>query len=134
MSLYKKYESDKSKEKDGCFIPFGDGVEFKLRRLGPSNKAYYVKFENLSKPFARQSKNGDLSPETALEIQVGAFCGTVLVDWKNVKDRDENPLEFSLENAKKLLLDLPDLYLDLVKEAENLENFLVADCEDIAKK
>lgn len=136
MSIYKKYSTDKTKDQEGVFIPVGGGASFKLTRMGPTNIRYGNKFKALSKPYERLAKNDELSPEKALEIQVKAFCGTVLVDWKDVTDKDGNPLEFSEENAVKVLTDLPDLYLELVSESENRDNFQIdeKEAEDIGKK
>ena len=67
------------------------------------------------------------------ELAIGIFVDTILQDWKGVSARDGSELPYSKENAKALLLDLPNLFGTLQAEANKMSNFTQASLELAAK-
>lgn len=125
-NAYAKFETNRELESEGRIIDYYDdegkiAFSFRVARMGPANKRWLKKFDRLSKPHRRAAQVGALSPEKGREIMVKSLAGTVVLDWRNVEDRDGNPLPFSEENCIKLLTDLPDLYADLVEQAQTAE-------------
>lgn len=137
MSLYKMFKTDTVKENDGVPIRYspdenGDVPTFYIARQGKTNKAYASALEKLFKPYQREITLGALGNKKAEQIVQTAFIRGVLKGWENVKGPSGEMLEFNEDNARKLFLDLPDLYEDLTTQANNLANFAVEDLETAA--
>ena len=138
MSIYKAYKTDSSRENLGARIVKGsneDGTEiaFLVGRAGKSNTTYKLASERAFKPHRAAIKSGTLSNEVAENLLLDLFCGHILKGWENVRDEQGAELQFTTENAKKLMNDLPDLYQELSDAANETANFLDSNREADAK-
>lgn len=120
-------------EMEGIEFRFGavneDGSEpvFKLARLGPANKRYKAMISKETKPLMTQINNDALPDEVSEEITLRVFCSTVLIGWRDLVLPEvfgsADRVEYSAENATKLMKSLPELYSILRAEAAKMSNF-----------
>ncbi len=125
---------DMSKAEEGVWCEIAEGFAIKVARIGhPRYKAYVAK---LAKPHARRVRRDGLGSEMLLrDIQSKAVAKHILLDWRNLHDREGNVIEYSQAKALELLCD-PQYseFLDIVVEAAtDQEAFRLDDIEDAAK-
>jgi hypothetical protein len=136
MSLYKTFETSRTSENDGIWLtdfPANDDGTvpgFKIARKSKNNVAYSKAAEKLGKRLQREISLDILTNAQADPALKTLFIETILLDWRNVMDRDNKPIPYSKENAAKLFEDLPDLFVYLDGEAEKLSNFRKAELEE----
>jgi hypothetical protein len=128
MSLYKEFETNQAAEVEGKFVEYGandDGSipAFKLARMSKVNKRYTKALERATRPHRRAIEMETMNNELAERLFREVFVDTVLLDWRNVQDREGKKLAFNRENALKLLTDLPELYDDLQEKAKKASLF-----------
>lgn len=129
-SLYDMFETNSGAEKEGVWVTIGQS-RFKIARAGGSNETFMTEASRRLKPFHAALEN--LPQKTANQIAVEIFVDLLLLGWENVPDRAGNLLEFSKDAAKKLLLELPNLFLVLQAESQRMSNFTAAAIEAAAK-
>lgn len=133
MGIYNTFGTDKSLEQTGIIINYGDDGQFRIARSGGANSAY-MNYMRARLKTVRHQMDTDTLPEAVAEsIALDAFVRYVLIDWKDVTDADGKPLKHSLENAKKLMHDLPDLYADLLKQSNDFTVFRNNEVKTAAK-
>lgn len=148
MSLKNQFKTDAKLEVEGFWFEVAISeqndkpIRFKLARAGGGNKRYSKVFERVSKPYRQildSKTHSDKKEEKAEEIMLAVFSEAVLTDWDNVpkaditgKDSDKGTIEYSVDGAKKLLKELPELYHILSREASVLDNYREKAQEDIA--
>jgi hypothetical protein len=131
MNLYQTYERDTDKERNGVECELLPGVKMTVARAGGSNREYVKERDKLTKPY--RLGGTELSEKDETELQATLFARTIVKGWEGVTDRDGNPLDFTEENVRKVLLDLPDVF-DVVKlYAINGERYSVEVAEETAK-
>ena len=140
MSLYKQFATNTDKEIEGIEVQMteaenadGSIPTFVVSRMGKSNKRYSKALEAATRPYRRQIELGTMNNDKAEEIFLGVFVDTVLKGWKNVRDEDGKPLEFTKAAAVKLFTDLPEVYERLQEEAKLSANFRDAALEEEVK-
>lgn len=130
MSLYKKFETDRSLETKGIILDYGPNskgknIEIRVARAGGANDAYLKRLEAKAKPHRRQIQHETMD-RVQIEMMVKeVYAETVVLGWENVEDRDGNPMDFSKDNVLKLFADLPDLYHDIQEQAQSAALFRV---------
>lgn len=122
MSLYKSFQTDTNLEKNGIVLEYGDNskglpIGIRIARAGGSNNAYNKRLEALVKPYRRQIQTETIDNKVLEKLVLQAFAETVVLGWENVEDKDENELEFNVENVINLFTDLPDLFKDIQEQA-----------------
>lgn len=138
MSIFKQFGTDKKLEQDGVLVEYpanedGSIPSFRLARMCRSNKRYMKAVEAATRPHKRAIELGTIKPETAEEVFLDVFVGTILLGWDNIQDNTWLEIPFSKEAAKNLLKELPDLYDDLQEKAKNMSLFLESEMEQEAK-
>ena len=129
MNPYAMFGTDSDLEKDGIWIDYGP-FGFKVARAGGSNEKYRRLMQARMKPYRRQIQNETMSEDKAQEILLETFVDGVLLDWRDVTDREGNKMEFNRENALQLLSDLKDLFADLQTQASKISNFRREEMEE----
>lgn len=120
---YEMFENNKDLEAGkGIVIDYG-GFEITVHRAGGANKKLQKVYTNKYKPHIRKAEQGILDDEITNRILIESFAEAVVVGWKNVKDKDGNLMDFSVENCIKLFTDLPDLFEDIVVQTKDVSNF-----------
>jgi hypothetical protein len=128
-SLYDIFETNSGAESEGIWVPVGP-ARFKLARAGGANENFIKTATKRLKPFAASFET--LPKKTADEIAIGIFVDAILLDWEGVADRSGASVPYSKEAAKKLLTELPNLYLTLRAESEKMSNFSQANLDAAA--
>lgn len=122
-NLDKMFKTEKSLEADGIWFDISETTGFKLKRFGGHNNPRVKELMNrLYKPYARMIENNTLAPEKETEITARIFIMTSMTDWKGV-EIDGKEVPFSVEEAVKLMIALPELYEALYKHASDFQNF-----------
>lgn len=138
MSLYAKFETDKSLETSGIELDYGPNTKGKtilirIARAGGANDQYLKRMEAKAKPHRRQIQHETVDRVVISQIIKEVYAETVVLGWENVEDREGNDMPFTKENVLKLFTDLPDLYADITEQAQSAALFRVAVREIDAK-
>ena len=127
-------KTDSTLEKAGVWhdIPSDTPGEAPLRLLiARINNPNAVKlYRELHKPYARLERSKGYLPDSiANEIMAELLSRTVLLDWQNLEDGDGNPVPYSQQTAKQLLLDNRG-FRDAVSDLANQESAYIADQQE----
>lgn len=140
MSLFNQFETDPNLEKNGIrleYVGSDDANEkpavFIVARAGGSNVAYDNMMDQRLKPLRRRLQADNVSNKELEKITREVVCATVVKGWENVKDKNGNPIEFSVNAAIELFTALPDLYEDIRQQANKASLFRAANLEAAAK-
>lgn len=133
-NLFKKYETDNRKEAlDGVEIDI-DGAIFICRRAGGGNRRYRAAISvGLNKPGVSARINSEdkvIAFEADDEISIEAYADSVVLDWKNVTDRNDEPWPYTKENFTELMHACPELWLTLRSKASDIEQFRVGQVKE----
>ena len=132
MSTYKQFETNKDVEAgEGITLDYGSAGKFKIHRAGGANQKFKNYTQAKMKPYTRQIQQGTLDEAVATDLNADIFSRTVIVDWEGVTGRDGQPLPFTIENCKQLLLDLPDLFADIQRAAQDASLFRKQVVDDV---
>jgi hypothetical protein len=105
----------------GVWAPYMGG-EFLLARKGPAFQARVGELYTENREVIdSKDGNGLMTPEAVhmmQEIHTRAFCEHILLDWKNVGEKDSGEIKYTPEIGTQLLMN--PLYSEL---ANYLENF-----------
>ncbi len=138
MSLYAKFETDRSLEKQGIILDYGPNskgvnIEIKIARAGGANDAYLKRMEAKAKPHRRQIQHETIERTQLETIVKEVYAETIVLGWTGVEDREGKDMPFTRDNCFKLFNDLPDLYADIVEQAQSGALFRVSVREADAK-
>lgn len=121
--LFKQFKTDGNVEKEGLWLEYGtaDGsgqpIRILIARAGGANVAFQKAFERHSKPFKRLIQIGQMEDEQSKRMMRNVYADSVIKGWENVEDENDQPLEFNRENVIHVLTELPDLFVDIVEQA-----------------
>lgn len=132
-SLNKLFGTDKTAEIEGIWVDYPNGVSMKIARMGGANTEYSRYLTNQLKPYKFQIDRGTLSEDKSREILLEVFARYVLKDWKGVTDEKGRPIEYSVEAAKKVLAEYPELLNELQTLASDYRRFAREVLEETAK-
>ncbi len=137
-SLYADYKTNDTAEVEGIWMTLGetdDGqqIAVKVKRAGGENSEFEKAMTLGMKPYRLAIQAGNFPSKKMVPIIAKAYAKTVLVDWKNVADEDGNPMDFTIDNATKLLTDLPVLLDRIAEFASDMRSFRDAEREEDAK-
>lgn len=128
-SLYQAFGTVKEYENDkGVVLDFGS-AKFRIRRAGGSNRRFLTTLAAKMRPHRRAMEAGTMDEERAEDMHKEVYFETVVIGWEGVTDEAGVALEYNLVNFKKIMTDLPDLWLTLRLEADNMKNFQLAEAE-----
>ncbi|NUF48730.1 MULTISPECIES: hypothetical protein [unclassified Gilliamella] len=138
MSLFEQFETDKTKEKDGVPIEYAANANgtiptFYIARIGGANSKYSLLIKKMTKQYKRQIQMDTLPEEKLIEISIKAFSEGALRGWDNIQDRKGKNIPFSIENACNLFKQLPDLFTDLISQANDIELYKSVQIEEDIK-
>ncbi len=140
MSLRKIFSLNDDLVTKGRGYQVGDST-FLIAYSGPSNLRNRKANERIFAEHIDAIKHDALSDEKADQLLLDAFVESILIGWVNVKEKDfeagpvdsETLVPYSKESAKKLMLELPELYAELRKHAGEAKHFRKGDPEAVAK-
>jgi len=128
MSAFNIFKTDEKAEQEGVWQDFGT---FKVRvaRSGGGNKRFQKMMEARMKPYGRAIQLGTMEEDIALNILADVYSKTVITGWQCKRDdKWEDVVEvapgtfepYSPDVAKKALIALPNLLLDIQAQSSNL--------------
>jgi len=88
------------------------------------NTKFKKVFRELMKPFKEEFDSGRMNEDQSNALMIECVSQTILVGWKKFKDVTGKEYEYSEENAKELLTDDKDVYDEIIKFSENIDNYL----------
>lgn len=107
------------------------GVKLKIARA--NNTRFKKIFRRLTQPYSDQLAKGLMDEQVSEEIYLQCVADAILVGWSNFKvDGDDIP--YTTENAVELLRNDKDCLDFVMNFANNLDNFLIKDEEDLKGK
>lgn len=137
-NIYDMFATNTDAETEGKWLTYGK-VKFLVARAGGSNDAFTNTMAKAMRPHARRFKLGRMEAKEVNEIALEPFVDACLKGWENVRLRPKEGetegalLPFNRTNAIQLLKDIPELYSQLMEDAQSLATFAPDDVEDIAK-
>jgi len=136
QSIFDICETDGEAEENGKWFNdvFEDGsdIAVKLRRM-TSKKSTTVR-RRLEKQFKNhQKRDGTWDEDIAEKMVLRQMVEAVIVDWKNIIDRDGSVIEHSIESAEMLIGRLPAFRDLLINLSIDMDNYRMAAVEDAAK-
>lgn len=124
INLFKQYEVDIKRETEGVDIDI-DGAVFICKRAGGNNRPYRAAISEYADKHRADLESKDQATQLRAEdeITMGAFFDTVVLGWREILGRDDQPLEFNRENFIDLMRSCPDVWVALRARARDVENF-----------
>lgn len=126
MDIFAQYATNPALEQDGKEFDFGGGIKLKIAR---AHNPKYTRI--LNKLYEAHKHTLDLK-DTPEQIAAAAECShkimaevmskSILLGWTGPVEYKGQPLPYSVENAKKLLL-LKDFQEEVARRAANFHNF-----------
>lgn len=137
MSLYNTYKSAGAPLTEGVWIELGE-CRVKVRYAGRENKGYTKCLRTLAAPYERIIGNDDANVDKATQKKLDAmfaevYAKSVIADWENVTDEHGSPMEFSWQNAKQVLIDLPLFFDEIKKVSGSMQAFREEELEEESK-
>lgn len=124
-SIASLFRTDAALETEGINVDYGEYGSFKIARAGGKNQAFQNMMDRLMQPHRGQMRvsGGKIDDSIMESIMRKCFANTVILDW-SLTDEEGQAIPFTPERCEQLLEDLPDLFLDLIKVAQDRTNFL----------
>ena len=129
---YELFKTDENLETKGVNLNYGD-FSIRVARAGGANKKYAKVFEAKIRPFRRAIQTDTMDPEVDRRIMAEVYAETVIIGWKGMKGQDGKELAFNKANVVKVLTDLPDLFADIIGQANQVSVFRADEAEVDAK-
>lgn len=123
MSTYSKLKTDENLELRGITLDLGEAGKFVVARAGGANKSFAKTFQKVTRPYRRAIQTEVMDEQLANQLLVDVYVDCVLLGWSGVTDEQGNALSYNRENAKKLLRDLPQLFEEIRRTAEDAALF-----------
>jgi hypothetical protein len=135
------FGTDQKKEQEGIKLNYSDQFYIIVARAGGSNEHYRKVLEKKLRPYRKLIDMGKLDDDVASRVLREAFVEGVVLGWGSpvlgeglMPNRPgQDPITFNYENACKLFADLPDLFQDVYKQANDMQLFSTLEDEDDAK-
>ena len=121
---------DKSKESNGIEAKYY-GVTLIIARA--NNAAFKRMFRSLIAPHKYRMDNNQTIPEEISEdIMFQCYSKTILIGWKDLKDKDKKEIAYSEKAAYELLKDDEDAFDFIKNQSNSMDSFMQED-ESITK-
>ncbi len=134
MSFYKSFSMNQDLEAGkGVDLDYGKSGVITIHRAGGSNQKYSKVASAKLKPYARQLHTKTADPKVIERVMAEIYAESVIIGWKNVKDSEGKAMSFTKANVVKLLTDLPELFADIQRAADDVALFREEELEEDAK-
>jgi len=136
VSIFSICETDSDAEENGRWFKdiFEDGsnIDVKLRRL--SSKASVNVRRRIERQFKKhQKRNGEWPDDIMIKMVNMQIAEVIVVDWKNIIDRDGSKIACTKENVLTLMDRLPLLRDMILLFSTELDNYKVSATEQAEK-
>jgi hypothetical protein len=127
LDLFSQFATDTSAENNGVEIPY-QGITFTIARAG--NRKYgKLLSELVKKNQVKLDMKDDAADELSDKLMAEVYAKTVLLGWSGDVMYQGEPLPYSFENAKKVLMHA-DFRALIAKLADDREAYRVKEIED----
>ena len=111
MGKLSTFRSDPKRELEGVWVDFEDpedpevdGKPIRFLVASANNPRYQECMARLLKPHTRRLQRGqDVPPEQMRQLRAKAMSQYMLLDWQNVFDEEDNPIEYTPEQGFEYL-------------------------------
>lgn len=115
-------------ERQGVWLDYGD-FRIRITRAGSTNAKLKRVMEQKMRPHRRAQATDTLSEKIATRIMCEAWAEAVILGWDSplgagVIPYKGKPYSFSVDNARALMEDLPELFSDIRDQSTTLGLFL----------
>lgn len=138
-NIFDMFETDAELERGGVTLEYGTNskgqpMQIVIARAGGSNTAFLKRLEALTKPYRRMLDAGHTLPkELNDKLQRELYADTVVKDMRGFEERDGTPIPFTKEAVISLFERLPNLFIDVMGQAQSMSAFRSQQREDEAK-
>lgn len=131
MSMYTQFETSSDFETKGIVLDYNT-FRVTIARAGGANKKYEKALVAKSKPYKRLIQTGNLDKETDRKILLETYAETIVLNWetlvddkykKGIESKDGAILPFNKANVIQTFLNLPDLFVEIMQQANRLDLF-----------
>ena len=128
--IYARFGTSKPMEQQGIVLDFGDDGRIKIARAGGHNQQFAEVYNRRFRPHAKKQRQGNLSEEVATRTLAEVYAEAIIRDWEDIKDVHGNSIPYSFANCVGLMLDLPDLFLEIRNSAVEAAYFRTDEIEE----
>ena len=107
------------------------GVKLLIARA--NNPKFKTTFRRLTKPYKKEMENETLDEKTSGDLLAQAFAEAILLDWKDFVINGKE-IEYNKENAADLLINDPDCLQFVTDYANDIDNYLTVDEDELKGK
>lgn len=128
MSIFNHYGTETAREREGIERQISPQGWVKIRRAGGANAAFAAAQRRIYAPHQSQIDAGTIEPEQMRRLNARLYAEAVLVGWRGDDFEPVGP--YTIENAERLLIDLPDLLTQVWSIASAMQSFQDRDKRD----
>lgn len=142
MSMYNQFRTDPEAEEKGIILDYGD-FRVTVARAGGANKRFQRVLEAKTRPHQRAIQTNNFDNDRATVLMKEAFAEAVIRDWEvkkedgtwesGIESSDGGVMPVTKENILKVFEDLPDLFQDIMTQAQTSMLFRASLREEAAK-
>lgn len=132
-SPYELFKHKEIKEPENPAILDYESFEIHIKYAGTASESFIRAAKVKMRQFVRRDElanSGKLTEEAIAQLErqklramAELYADNVIVGWKNVKDENGKKLEYNRENVLKLLMDLDNLFADIIYQSSEVGNF-----------
>jgi len=126
MGLFETFSADTDLQKNGKWVEYGD-CRVLIAFAGDGNPEYEKAMERHTRPYRRYLDSDKMIMSDSMKKQVheavvAAYAHAVVRNWENVKEGDQE-IQYSPQEAKRIMLKLPAFFADVREFAGNISNY-----------
>jgi len=123
MANIESIKTSVEKEIDGVWVDFAMGIQLKIARA--RNPKYQELLRKLIDPVRVEIRDDKLDIKDLNNIILEVRAKTILLDWKNIEDKDGKDIPYSPEKAIEFFKnpELKDFYTFVVTISENADQY-----------
>ena len=96
---------------------------FLIGRMGSTNPKWSDMASQSYRQHSQKIEGGFMSATESRQRAISVFCHTVLFDWRNIDDKDGNPILYTPEQGIHMMTKMDRLYDYLLAESQKDANF-----------
>lgn len=131
VDIFSVFAVDEKAEQEGRWVEYGGGVSFLVARAGNSKYNRLLSSQYKRNKVALEAK-GEAAEALSDSLMVEVMSKTILLGWKGEIKLKGEALEYSVDNAKKLLA-VKDFRRYITTLSEDFESFKAEQEADEAK-
>lgn len=115
--------TNRDAENEGVWIDYEGGLRLKIARLqNEAHEQFMLEKRRQVQTKKRVGADADISRAVIKELTIESMARHILLDWDNMVEGGKR-IEYSVEEATRLLTEVPEFYRLVEEESMNIENF-----------